>query len=302
MKKMLIITGGGIKHLTPFKKTAEDLDVEVDIVSFAKLEYWSEKDSVRVFVDGKDVTDYDVVYIRLVGRRHEDVGLLVYYCKQKGVKVVDSIYERDGFVRLPLPKSLEAKLLIEAGISFPKTFFGRTKRYKREVVPVFGYPFVIKGTQGKQGHAVWAPRNEDELNEMVERFTPLEKKDGMRFIAQEFIKSSQRNRIFVVGGKAVAGMTRPMRWRRRFIDKINGEFPEGLRHKLDPIPKSDARLAVAASKAVGVDIGGVDILTDDATGKKYVIEVNSAPRWAAVHKDTGIDIEGEILKYLASLS
>jgi len=42
-------------------------------------------------------------------------------------------------------------------------------------------------------------------------------------------------------------------------------------------------------------------LLDFSISKKYILEVNSAPRWAALKKDTGIKIEQEILKYLASL-
>ena len=40
---------------------------------------------------------------------------------------------------------------------------------------------------------------------------------------------------------------------------------------------------------------------ENKTGKKYVLEVNSAPRWASLEKDTGLEVEKEIVKYLASL-
>ena len=65
--------------------------------------------------------------------------------------------------------------------------------------------------------------------------------------------------------------------------------------------EKDAKVAVKAAKAVGVDIGGADVVTDDFTGKRYILEVNSAPGWKSLKKDTGIKIEEEILKYLASL-
>ena len=303
MKKILIMAGGGTKHISPFLSAAGKLksDVSVDIRSFKDLESYSVDGEQKVFVGGQDVAGYDLIYLRLVGRRFEDAALLVYYARKFGVKIIDSIFEREGLVRLPLAKSIEAKMLIDAGISFPRTFFVRTKRLKEVVVPELGYPFVIKGTTGKQGNAVWSPRDEAELDEFVERFTPLERKKGERFIAQEFIYSRQRIRVFVVGGRAVAAITRPMRWRKRFIEKVDGEYPEGIKENLDPVPEEDAKLAVDAAKAVGVDIGGADILTDDKTGKKYVIEVNSAPGWKSVKRDTGVEIEEEILKYFSSL-
>ena len=120
-------------------------------------------------------------------------------------------------------------------------------------------------------------------------------------MAQEFIRSSQRSRVFIIGNKAVAGITRPTRWRKRFIKKVNGEYPEGTRAALNPIPEDEAILAIKAAEALGVEVGGADVITDDFTGKMYILEVNSAPRWESLKKDTGIDVEEEILKYLLSL-
>ena len=120
-------------------------------------------------------------------------------------------------------------------------------------------------------------------------------------MAQEFIKASQRIRVFVVGGKAIAAITRPTRWRRRFIAKVNGEFPEGRREALLPVPQEDADLAVSAANALDVDIAGVDVIHEDSTGKAYVLEVNSAPRWESITKDTGVNVEREILLYLDSI-
>jgi RimK family alpha-L-glutamate ligase len=301
MNRILIVLGGGIKHANPFSKAAEELSLDVHVASFAKLEYMTDGGEVKVKVDGHDIADFDVVYLRVVGKRYEDAALLVYYCRQKGIRIVDNTYEIDGLIRVPIPKSIEAKLLEDAGLPLPKTYFGRTKMM-REVLPEkWGFPFVIKGTTGKQGHAVWSPRDMKELDKLVAEFTPLERKGRARYIAQEFIKASQRNRIFVIGERAVAGITRPTRWRKRFLKKVNGEYPQGLRISLEPVPEEDAKIAVAAAKALGVNIGGADIITEDATGKKYVIEVNSAPRWAALKKDTGINVEKEILKYLSQV-
>lgn len=284
-----------------FKSVGNKMDIDVSVVSFSQIEYFpSRNGEVKVLVNGVDAAEFDVCYLRLVGKRFEDAALLVYYLRSKGVRIVDQIYERDGLIRLPLPKSVETKVLIDAGVSVPKTYFGRTKMMKKKAVSMFGFPFVIKGTMGKQGNAVWSPRTMTELDELIKKFTPLERK-GARFLAQEFVKASQRTRVFVLGGKAVRAITRPTRWRRRFLEQANGEFPEGKRHELNPIPKEDVYLALAASKALGIDIGGADVIKDDFTGRRYVLEVNSAPRWTAVKKDTGMDVEREILKYLVGL-
>jgi RimK family alpha-L-glutamate ligase len=297
-KKILIIVGGGVKHISPFLEAGRELGVDVVCASFSALEYVTEGGKIKVKVEGIDLRDFSAVYLRLVGKRYEDAALLTYYCREVGVKLVDAIYESDGIIRIPVPKSIEVKLLADAGIPVPKTYFGRTKNFRKVAPDLLGFPFVIKGTQGKQGNAVWSPTTFEELDKLVEEFTPREKK-GERFLAQEFIKASQRNRIFVIGNRVVAAITRPTRWRKRFLEKVNGEFPLGLRTKLDPIPAQDALLAVKASLAVKIDIGGVDIIHEDNSGRPYVLEVNSAPRWSALKKDTGVFIEKEILKFLS---
>lgn len=299
MKKILVIAGGGKKHLVPFAEEGKKMGLDVMIASFSDLNYVTENEFV-LKVGDTPLDDFEIIYIRLVGKRFEDASLLVDYAKQKGIKVVDEAYEKSRFVRLPIAKSLEGKLLYEGGIPFPKTYYGSLENICDNAPKIFGYPFVIKGTQGKQGNAVWSPKDEEKLRKITEPLFEIEEKGG-RFIAQEFIKASQRFRIFVIGDAAVAGITRPTRWRRRFIKKIGGKFPEGERRSLDPIPEEDAKIAVNACKALGINIAGVDVIHEDETGKPYILEVNSAPRWDSVSKDNGIVVEKEILKYLIFL-
>ncbi len=295
-KKILIIVGGGVKHLAPFAVEAEKLGLDVTLASFRNLEYSSEG-PFRLLVKGEPVENFDVIYIRLVGKRFEDVSLLVNYAREKGIKIVDKMYAESQIIRLPLAKSLEGKLLLNAGVPMPKTYFGSLKKIMEEGPKLFGYPFVIKGTQGKQGHAVWSPKNPEQMEELYKELREKEKTGG-RFLAQEFIEASQRNRVFVIGDSAVAAITRPTRWRKRFLPKIGGEFPAGKREALTPVPEEDARVALQATHALNVDIAGVDVIHEDSSGKAFVLEVNSAPRWESIAKDTGVNVEKEILKFL----
>lgn len=299
-KKVLIAAGGGTKHLEPFKTAAKTLGVDVLIAPLSSLEYETTDTKVDFKIGGKKVNDFDVLYLRLIGTRFEEAAALVNYCIQHKIRIVDSIFEKKGLIRLPLPKSIESKLLTESGIPTPKTYFGSLKEIITKAPEIFGLPFVIKGTTGKQGNAVWSPRTKEELEELPLKIAKNPKTKDMKFIAQEFIKSSQRSRIFVIGENPITGITRPTRWRRRFIDKIKGEFPEGIRETLSPVPEDEGRLAVEASKALGIEIAGVDVLKEDKTGKIYILEVNSAPSWKSVKKDTGLKVEEEILRYLVS--
>jgi RimK family alpha-L-glutamate ligase len=186
------------------------------------------------------------------------------------------------------------KLLFEAGLPVPKTVFSSLVSVSKDLSNILGFPFVIQSTIGKQGHGVWSPKTKEELQEIVDKLLERELQ-GERFIFQEFVEAAERHRILVIGGKAMAGIARPTRWRRRFTSRD----PE--KTALIPIPQEDRKLAEKAADVLGIDIAGVDILVEDKTQKRFVLEVNSAPRWASIKKDTGLNVEKEILKYLKGL-
>lgn len=292
MAKILIFIGGGKKPLEPFLKAGQKLGCQVKGASFNQLEFITPDSGLKV--DGQDLTSFDLIYLRVVGRRWEDAALVVQYAKEKGIPLVDRIFEKQGLIKLPLAKSLEARLLSQANLSFPKTFFGSLEKIKEKGPQLFGFPFVVKSTTGKQGHAVWSPRNKEELLALVNQLRPEEKR-GDRFLTQEFIKASQRDRLLVIGSKVAGAMTRPTRWRKRFLGK---DRQEGTRARIWPLPSKEEQLALKACQVLGIDIGGVDILKEDKTGRLFLLEVNSAPRWASIEKETGINVEEEIIKYL----
>jgi len=263
MNKILVLVAGSVgKHAT-LSEEAQKLGIDLTVSSFSKLEYVLSKDDMKIMVDGRDLDEFSLIYIRLVGKRREDVGVVVNYAKDKGIKLIDEIFEKSRTFTIPLPKSIEAKLLLEAGIQVPGTYFASLKMIKENASKMFGFPFVIKSTSGRQGRGVWSPESQEELEKIVENVS-LEEKQGKRYIAQEFIKASQRSRILVVGGKAIAAITRPTRWRKRVVEDKSSD---GKREVLDPIPQDEADISIKSANTLHLNIAGVDVLKEDGTCK-----------------------------------
>lgn len=302
MKKILLITGGSIKKLDPFREAIKKLKLDVTLASFSELEFFSaeRKGEFILRVGKKDIADFDVIYIRLVGKRLEDASLLIEYAKQKNIRLVDKVYQDVSFLPLTISKAMELKRLIEAGVRIPKTLFGGIEVIEEKGEELLGFPFVIKGTQGRKSREAWSPKDAEELEKLVAILKEGEKQ-GKRFFAQKFIEGAQRTRVLVVGGRVLGAITRSTKWRTRFLPKIDGQYPEPEKGQVKPVPKEDAEIALAATRAVSLDIAGVDIIHNDATGRPYILEVNAAPRWEAFKKDTGINVEEEILKFLAKV-
>ena len=60
------------------------------------------------------------------------------------------------------------------------------------------------------------------------------------------------------------------------------------------------RLALAAARAIGAEMAGVDLVPDLDRGQLVVLEVNAVPGWRALTRITGIDIAAALLSALKS--
>lgn len=299
-KNILILTGGGKKHLESFRAFDKEFGVKVTTASFSDVTYITEGNKTKISVGKKELSKFDVIYIRLIGKRHEDAALLADYITSHNIPLVDSCLTKFPIFPLTQSKAQEMRLLHDANIPVPKTYYAKLKNIRENGAKKLGMPFVIKRTDGKKSNAVWSPKTLEALDELIHELTPQEKQ-GKRFLAQEFVKASQRLRVLIIGKRPIACITRGTRWRRRFVEKVNGEIPLKVSAVINPIPKDVAKLAVSAAKAVGLEIAGVDILVVDKTQEKIVLEVNSSPRWYSITRDTGISVEKEIIRYLSSV-
>ena len=141
----------------------------------------------------------------------------------------------------------------------PKLFFGQLPdAFLRRVGERLGYPVVIKAAFGSFGEQISLARDEEELLS----FAP--KIGAQSVIFEEFLPHEWDVRVYVVGDCAVSAMKRI---------NLKGDFRSNATlgaalERYEP-SEEEKNLAVRASRAVGADFSGVDIL-----GGK-VLEVNS---------------------------
>ena len=109
-------------------------------------------------------------------------------------------------------------------------------------------------------------------------------------LVQEFIKEAEGKdlRLFVVDGKLVSSMERHAQ---------AGDFRANLHRNVSTtaakISSDEKRLAIKATKVLGLKVAGVDIIRSNKG--PLLLEVNSSPRIDDIEEVTGKDIAGAMI-------
>lgn len=182
------------------------------------------------------------------------------------------------------------QILSRSGIGLPVTSYASsTKMTEKLVKMVGGAPCVIKLIEGTQGKGVILAETNKAAESVIDGFRQMK----AHFLVQEFIKESNGSdiRAFVIGDKVVASMMRQAK---------EGEFRSNLHRggsavRVD-ISDEEARVAVNAARALGLNVAGVDLLR--SSRGPLVLEVNSSPGLQGIETSTGLDIASMIIEYI----
>ena len=115
------------------------------------------------------------------------------------------------------------------------------------------------------------------------------------FYLQEYVPKPGRDiRCFVVGDRVIAAI---YRYSPHWITNT----ARGGRATRCPLTPELAEIALAAARAVGGGVLAVDIL-EAPGGRLVVTEVNHAPEFRNSIDPTGVDIAGEMVRYILETS
>jgi glutathione synthase/RimK-type ligase-like ATP-grasp enzyme len=296
---ILVLFGGRMSdHLHQIKKELEIRGENPSFGNYRALTFKSQglDFSPKLTWRGIDLKDFKVIFFRLIGPRWELVTLINVYLeeeiKQGKIILIDPLAESlKRYLGLKLGQVLA---LQKEDIPTPRTFWGHLEKIRKKASEEISFPMVVKRSGGRQGERVHLAKNQDQLNEIVNKLMPQEKEDNKRFIVQEFIPNQEDIRVLVLDNRALGGIRRI-----RTEDEFRNNVSRGGRAELiKRLPDNLANIAVKAAAAVDLSFAGVDIVEDEKTGQPYVLEINRAPQYSGFMRASGMNVPAKLAEFL----
>jgi ribosomal protein S6--L-glutamate ligase len=191
-------------------------------------------------------------------------------------------------------KFLSLQTLSRKGIPITESqYVSNWNNFKKGVALLGGYPLVAKESRGRQGKGVFlltsAARAEQVLEGVLDQ--------GRGVLLQPFFPTETRRdiRLIVAGDRVLGAMS---------LTPGEGEFRAnvhlGGRAKALKPTRAMLKLAIKSTRALGLDISGVDMIEIEGRDLK-IAEVNYSPGFRGMEKCTGRDIAVEIIKYVTKV-
>lgn len=246
-------------------------------------------DNPKIFYEGKDISDDFDIIIPRINLPHTIYGLTILRQFQ-----VMGVYVSDVALALELGRDkLRCKqYLMTKNVPVPTTGYGYTKDdFDTVIQAVGGAPLILKLVEGTEGTGVFLAKDEKEAKNILGSF----KQFDARVISQEFIEESAGSdlRCFVVGDKVAASMRR---------EAQDGDFRANVAlgahsYKVD-ITSEEEKVALAGMRAIGLNVGGVDIIRSKRG--PLIIEINVAPDFGGefgLEKTSGVDVARAVIDF-----
>jgi len=274
----IAIIGPETQNTFDLRDAAMAAGYQADIFLLKEVGFESYGKECNAFYLGKNIGDFDIVFFRGYNLRIAQAQMLAQILIAKNKTVIEESLA-GTYVR---GKMQQAQKFAEQGIRHPATFQASNIEGWKNILEKMEYPIIAKPIFGRKGRGI---EKLDSQQKALEFFSS----NPEEYLAQEYFPIKSDYRIFVVGNTVIGGF-------QRFINE--GEFKSnihGTRAEKIEVNDDMGRIALAATRAAGYEIAGVDLFVHN--NEIYVIEVNVAPQWEKFKLITGIDPAPEIIKY-----
>ena len=263
-------------------------DIEIQLVDPNTVDIFVNKDNKKsILVNGEPSDLPKFVFPRTGSGTSYYIKAVIRHFERMGVPVINSSDAIDNVK----DKLYTHQILAQSNLDIPKTMLLRYPIDIDFVEKNIGFPVIVKKISGSYGRGVFLCEDKKQLRQLV-TMAELTKK-SYDIILQEFIKDTWGKdlRVMVVNNKVVGCMMRQATDDdfRANITRGGEGFPYEVNEQID-------WLSVESSKALGLDIAGVDLLFQN--GGYKICEVNSNPGFEGMEQFTKKNIAGDIVSFI----
>jgi ribosomal protein S6--L-glutamate ligase len=256
---------------------------EVAVIDPLEFQIVVSRGKPSLLAGGSAVGRYDIVIPR-IGASITNYGLaVVRQFDLMGVPVLNGAVS----IARSRDKLRALQLLTRRKIDVPTTVCARSPAGVEAALElVGGCPAIVKLQQGTQGIGTMIAETPQAVHSLLETFWAM----GQDIVLQEYVRESKGRdvRVIVVGGRVIAGMRRVAK-----AGEFRSNLHRGGRGDKVVLPRTYRSVAIRATKAMGLEVAGVDML-EGRSGPK-ILEINSSPGLEGVERASGVDVASAII-------
>lgn len=277
MKIVLVTTLPGLEENTRIKEEVEKLGHIFSLIDMS--EFGFEINDGKLFVNKIANLEAEIVIVRGIFLAIKTISVIVNSLRGGGIKIFDNNFLEH---RYSIDKVTDLVKLTLAGISVPDTYYSRDFNKYYSLAKKLKFPFVLKSSRMGKGANVFLIKKEDDLKTFINE-AESDGNSAKSYLLQKYIDYKFDLRVLVVGEKVFTMRRIPSEGEFRANFSLGGAVEK---FELD---EDGRKLALKAMSAVGMSVGGVDILIDK-NDKKYILEVNHTAGFVGMEKATGENI------------
>ena len=266
----------------------EKANIDIKVIDPHLIDIFVNKENRQsIQVDGKALSLPCFVFPRTGSGTTYHIKAVIRHFERMGVPVINSSDAIDNVK----DKLYTHQILAQSNLDIPKTMLLKHPIDVDFVQKNIGFPAIVKTISGSYGRGVFLAETKKQLKQLLTMAELV--KSSYNIIIQEFIKDTWGKdlRVLVVNNKVVGCMMRQSQDDdfRANITRGGEGFPYEVNEQIE-------WLSSESSKALDLDIAGVDLLFDN--GGYKICEVNSNPGFEGMENFTKKNIAEEIVQFI----
>lgn len=258
---------------------------EVSVIDPLNFQIVVSRGRPSLVIGGDAIPRYDIVIPR-IGASITNYGLaVVRQFDLMGVPVLNGAVA----ISRSRDKLRALQLLTRKNIDVPTTVCARSPAgIDAALALVGGCPAIVKLQQGTQGIGTMIAETSQAVHSLLETLWAM----GQDIVLQEYVHESKGRdiRAIVVGGKVVASMRRVAK-----PGEFRSNLHRGGKGNALRLPQAYRSSAIRATKVMGLEVAGVDML--EGHGGPKILEINSSPGLEGIERASGVDVASAIIDY-----